>query len=328
MKLNIAQALTCLTLVTSWSALAAPVPLQAEVSLSDSVKSWQSAVTDIDDKLQEAMEEHKAFSTKEKWAAGVVGGLSLLGTGGYIASSAIPVAKKKQQAEYLRGLQQAVATAKANAAVSQLVGSNAEKALDGGIATGKETRNWRVKRSAEEVVETASEAVKTHVEEDGESFHSATSRTPSLRLEDFDEGPTRNKAASALATSPGPHLESQLSFFGHEHPGPEQHWKANVEDHLSTLVTSVIELKQHQHDQLRTISPFTKTIIGLGLVNAVGGVVSAELSVQNTVQSAMRNHDGKDALPDVSVLDPKTCEPFANEIEGLDCSKAHGVAKS
>lgn len=111
MKLNIAQALTCLTLVTSWSALAAPVPLQAEVSLSDSVKSWQSAVTDIDDKLQEAMEEHKAFSTKEKWAAGVVGGLSLLGTGGYIASSAIPVAKKKQQAEYLRGLQQAVATA-------------------------------------------------------------------------------------------------------------------------------------------------------------------------------------------------------------------------
>lgn len=90
----------------------------------------------------------------------------------------------------------------------------------------------------------------------------------------------------------------------------------------------MIELKQHQHDQLRTISPFTKTIIGLGLVNALGGVVSAELSVQNTVQSAMRNHDGKDALPDVSVLDPKTCEPFANQIEGLDCSKAHGVAKS
>lgn len=293
MKLDAVQALTFLTLLTTWSALAASVPpLAAEASLTDSVRSFESAISDIDDKIQAAAREEKVLTKQEKWTAGAVAGLTLLGTGGFIVSSAIPIAKKRQRAAALKQLQQAVADANGR----------------------KEELGFKAKRSAEEqIVKTASELAMGREEAHIESFRSAASHTSSEGLEDFDDGR---------------HLSRSPSLERH---AQRESWRNDVEDQLSTLASAVLDLKQHQHDQIKTLSPFAKTMIGVGVVNAVAGIASAELSAQNAIENAHTQPD----LPDVSNLDQQMCSRFAAKIPGLDCDKArsgasesNGTAKS
>ncbi|KAJ1032168.1 hypothetical protein NDA18_001664 [Ustilago nuda] len=86
--------LSCLTQALS---LSAP-PLRAENSLSSSIRSFESAWSHLDSAIEKAEAKGKAFATRERWATGIAAGLSVLGTAGYIASSAIPrIVKAKKE---------------------------------------------------------------------------------------------------------------------------------------------------------------------------------------------------------------------------------------
>nr|CDI51718.1 putative protein [Melanopsichium pennsylvanicum 4] len=93
---------------------------------------------------------------------------------------------------------------------------------------------------------------------------------------------------------------------------------------LRAVEAALLDLKQHQYDSQK-FSAFTKIMIGMGLLNAVGAGASAELSVQNAIEAAKKNYSQQNKLPDVTNLDPTTCTKFQTEVTGLDCSKAHGV---
>lgn len=280
--------LLLLILLLTPSTLSAPIPGELPTtSLTDSVRSFESAFTELDDKIQAAAEEHKAFGRREKWITGVAAVLTTVGTGGYIVSSAVPEAKRQQQAAALRRLRVAVARADARAA-----GQRA-----------------RVKRSAAEALERA-------VEDDAESFKSALSRTPSMRIGDFDDTPhpapaaqlTRSHSLPAPSTNPQSNTDRLL--------------QDNLDTHLrlSALETALLDVRRHQHEQMSKLSPFAKFMVGFAFLNAAGAVVSAELSAQGAIES----NRGMGPLPDVRNLDRGTCEQYARKVDGVDCAQARG----
>ncbi|CDR99559.1 hypothetical protein, partial [Sporisorium scitamineum] len=187
MKLPLVLIVTYVILSTC--TLAAPVPvIIPEASLTDSVRSFESAYSQLEDKMQEATEKHKAFGRREKWLTGAAGGLSLVGTGGFILSSAIPEAKRQQQAATMRKLKQVVAEANERAAAAGgVISTNTGIGTAGSTATGQQVNRIKVKRSAAEVLEDAAKALAEHKEEDAESFKSALSRTSSMRIGDFED---------------------------------------------------------------------------------------------------------------------------------------------
>ncbi|GAC99556.1 phosphoglycerate mutase [Pseudozyma hubeiensis SY62] len=271
--------LLLIQLLSATSAIPVP-PLSAEVSLSDSVRSWQSAVSEIDDKISAATMKKEAFGRQEKWIGGVGAGLTTMGTVGYVVSSAVPVIRRQRERSALKQL---------NAAL---------KAKGCGVrrkqqqASGK----WKTRRSAEEpVLNAASNLAKDGLDEDRESFSSALSRSSSERFEDVD-GDHRLKVVDHatdprdyyLSTSPPPSRRPSLDLdhihSPHNQDTTPDRWRNDIEDQLHTLYSSIVDLKHHQHDQVSTFSPFAKTMIAVGAFNAVGGIVSAELSAQNAVQ--------------------------------------------
>lgn len=282
---------------------AAPVaPLSAEASLTDSIRSFETAWTQLDDKIAVAAKKKEAFGRREKWLTGAAAALTTAGTGGYIISAAIPMEVGHRKDSAMRELNEAVWEA-----------GRAKSATIPAYQT-----NSKSKRSGVEAV--------TRTAEDAESFVSALSRTNSERMSDLDHA---DLASGHLATKQPdrsappayifqPHSDASKShFFRPESPSRES---VETQDRLAALERALLDIKQHQHDQQK-LSTFTKVLIGTGVANAVGGVVSAELNVQNA-EEAVRRKEAK--LPDVSELDRDTCERFKKELADLDCSKAHG----
>ena len=316
------QALALVVMYVSLAscALAAPVVLPSagvEASVNDSIRSFESAYSQLDDKVQTAARDEKAFSRREKLITGIAAGLTTLGTGGYIISSAVPMATRRRKQARIAELEAAVARADA-----------AAKRRSSNVV-----RMGRVLGKREEMdgLREAAEAVVGHGDQDAESFYSAISRTPSMRIGDFVDHMQHTPVyASRLRRSQSvPSSRTSASVSLNEPATPsrpiqERLVQDNIDTHerIAQLETAVLDLRKHQHDWLsERLSAWTKGMIAAGLINAAGGIVSAELSVQNTIEGSGNNS----TLPDVSHLDAKTCKQFAKKIDGLNCSKAHGI---
>lgn len=314
MKLNAAIAAIYLTLTGITSA--APLMRNlgaAEVSLPETVRSFDSHWTELDDKVQEASQKKALFGTREKWITGVGAGLTLVGTGGYIASSVIPMQLAHRQDAEREKLQEAVAKADAAKRAEQL-----------------RSAAHVVKR---ELVDAAKEAegALEHVG-DNESFVSALSRSPSERLSEVDEiHAVKAKEAHIHrlldAQRPPPlyvfdakHDLASTGFRHEQYRGSPSSEGSDHSERLAAVEAAVLSLKEH-HYEGQKLEPSTKALLGIGLVGAVGGLASAELAIQNSVEGVKRAND---RLPDVTNLDPGKCAQFATELPSLDCSKAHG----
>ncbi|TKY91017.1 hypothetical protein EX895_001016 [Sporisorium graminicola] len=328
MKLSLAIILTYL--VFTICTLSAPIPLELpQASLTDSVRSFESEFSQLEDKMQSVAEKHKAFGVREKWLTGAAAGLTMLGTSGYIVSSAIPEAKRQQQAATLRKLKAAVARANERAAAAAAAGG----IVSANTGTSQASR-MRVKRSTARLLEQAAETLERHKEEDAESFRSALSRTPSslsasqtpsMRIGDFEDdiqharvSPpwklTKSQSLPVAALSP---LKTQ-SQTAHDRLMQDN---LDTELRISALESALLDVRKHQHnDQVSKLSPYTKGMIGFAVLNAAGGVVSAELSVQGAIESSRATGP----LPDVANLDARTCAEYAKTVGGLDCDAAHG----
>ncbi|CBQ68206.1 conserved hypothetical protein [Sporisorium reilianum SRZ2] len=310
--------LALLYLALTTCSLAAPIPLELpEASVGDSVQSFESAFSQLEDKMQSTAQKHRAFGVREKWITGTAAVLTTLGTTGYIVSSAIPEAKRQQQAATLRRLKAAVANAKAKAKAST-------------SAAGQGVQRIKVKRGAADALkglEGAAKAVAEHEGDDAESFHSALSRSSSMRIGDFDDAAPHAPPTPSprLARSRSWPLTTAASTQTPSQTAQDRLVQDNLDTHLrlSALESALLDVRMHQHDdQVSKLSPFTKAMIGIALINAAGGVASAELSVEGAVESSR----GMGALPDVKNLDVQTCKEYAKTLDGLDCAKAHGTA--
>ncbi|GAK61859.1 uncharacterized protein PAN0_001d0054 [Moesziomyces antarcticus] len=314
MKLNTAITAMYLTLtgITSAAPLMRNVEA-AEVSLPETMRSFDSHWSELDDKVQEASQKKALFGTREKWITGVGAGLTLAGTGGYIASSVIPMQLAHRQDAAREKLQAAVARADAAKQAEQL-----------------RSAAHVVKREFVDAAKEAQGALE-HVG-DNESFASALSRSPSERLSELDEiHPVKVKEDGMHRTldaqRPPPlyvfDAKGDLASTGYRHElyrGMPSSAGSDPSERLAAVEAAVLSLKQH-HYEGQKLSPSTKALLGVGLVGAVGGLASAELAVQSSVEGVRRAND---RLPDVTNLDPGTCAHFATELPSLDCSKAHG----
>ncbi|SPO21400.1 uncharacterized protein UTRI_00877 [Ustilago trichophora] len=308
-------------------------PLEAVSSLTDSVKSFESTISVFDKKITDAAEKRKKWTTREKWLAGIGAALTTVGTVGFVAAPAVQMTVNHRQEEKLKELREAVAQSNYRAAYA---GVNAK--LGRGISIRK-------RGPLDGLEKVAQEAELTGAKEDAESFVSALSRTSSKRLSDFNQHEahlvkpsrevvkqykslTRSNSAPLYFYPSSSFSPKTPSYLAHSRTTDSQ--EETMHDRLGSVEKAVLELKQHQHDQQK-LSSFTKALIGLGVVNAAGTVVSAELSVQNAIEAANKRekkNKGEDALPDVTNLDGRTCEKFMGQVDGLDCSKAHGQAWS
>ena len=285
---------------------AAPVvaPLSAEASLTDSIRSFESAWSQLDDKIAVAAKKKEAFGRREKWLTGTAAALTTAGTAGYIISPAISMGVAHRKDSAMRELNQAVWEAqRARSATTPL-----------------DQTQPKAKRSEVEAMKATAE--------DAESFVSALSRTNSDRLSDLDHAdllhghpstkqPDRSAPPAYTIQPQG--SASPSNFFRPESPSRDS---VETQDRLAALERALLDIKQHQHDQQK-LNTFTKVLIGTGVANAVGGVVSAELSAENAVEAAKRKGA---KVPDVSELDRDTCERFKKELTDLDCSKAQGIS--
>ncbi|SPO20477.1 uncharacterized protein UTRI_00877_B [Ustilago trichophora] len=317
---------------------AAPLPqppVEAVASLTDSIKSFESTFSAVNEKIAHAAERRKKWTTREKWLAGIGTALTTVGTVGFVAAPSVQMSVNHRQEEKLRELRELVAQANARAGYASV---NAR--LDRGIRIRKRGPLDGLEKLAQKVGLKGGK-------EDGESFVSALSRTSSKRLSDFNEHEAHllkpsqevvkqyktltrsNSAPLYFYPSSSPHKEPLYPLHSTTTSTTES-YESTIHDRLSWVETAILDLKEHQHDQQK-LSPFTKFLIGLGVVNAAGTVVSAELSVQNTIEAAnkkRKKNSGEDALPDVTNLDRETCEKFMGQVDGLDCSKAQGKASS
>lgn len=273
-------------------------PLSAEASLTDSVRSFESAWSQLDEKVQAAVQKKDSFRRKEIALTGAAAGASLLATGGFVASAALPRVFEHRKEEQVRKLHEAAARARSS------------------------QRKDRIKRAI------PMEGVEG-MEGEGDSFVSALSRSNSERFGDFQEHPAKSVhlvdqhgkpylPPSRLAIDRSPNFEL-FSPRTPAHPGGSTH------DRLAAVEQALLEIKQHQHDAAK-LSPFTKALIGVGVVDAAATLVAAELNVQNAVEagkSKKSEEEEKEEEEDVKRLDKKSCEEFKSRIPGLDCSKAH-----
>lgn len=249
--------LLVLTTLTSILALPSPSPappLSAETSLTSSIRSFESAWSHLDSQLAEAEEKRKAFATKEKWATRTGAGLSLLGTSGYIASSTISRAVNYRK-KHLKEVQQALTPRKR-----------------GGLG-GEGMR----RRAFEELAKP--------IEEEGESFYSALSRSSSQRLEEFHEEDLQNQALEP--SHEDLHPSSSVQKANSQIDQIQQN--RDMEERLAAVESAILDIKRMQHEQTK-MSGDSKAMLVLGLLNAVGGLVSAELSVQNAIEAAEGRH--------------------------------------
>ena len=234
--------LSCLTHALPFSA----PPLSAENSLSSSIRSFESAWSHLDSAIEKAEAKGKAFATRERWATGIAAGLSVLGTAGYIASSAIPRIVKAKK-EHLLKLQ------------SQLASK----------------RKSMMRRNLEETLA-----------KDGESFYSALRQSSSERMEDFDHEELlkphtpMNLQRSASAPSPG----GDKREWGRRNAYRVQE-DIRTHDRLEAVEQAILGIKRKQHEETKR-SRFQKVLLGATVLIPVGGLVSAGLSVQNAVEAA------------------------------------------
>ena len=334
MNITLALSFIYLALTLSTSALPLP-PLSAEKSLSDSVRSFESAYTQLDDAFRTATEKRKAFSQRKKWATGVVAGLTTLGTGGFIASSAVPMANAHIQAKSIEQLRAAVARADAAHAAEERLRGEGKIGMQGGL----------VKRAGvEEAGEVFHDALDHFAQDQEGEARGALIRGPTGRVTEVGGGRghvwqpyeldryprialPRSKSAPTSYAFPqdppppyNPHPESDSFHRSASLNNNPSDNSPSTSERLTAIENALLDIKQHHHEQAK-LSPFTKAMIAIGVVNAVGGGVSAELSAENAVEAAKRKNQG---LPDVSNLDRATCENFKADIAGLDCSKAKG----
>lgn len=278
--MNIAHAILLALLIFPTCFFAAPLPGPPEAPLVD----FRDTLAQLDDKILSVERKTRSFGTKEKWAAGVVAGLSTVANGGFVISAGLHMADDHRQAAKLRELKQAVARADAAAK-----------------ARSDRSREGLAKRGEQQVVECAEDAL-----DDGASFKSALSRTPSQRIDDLIHRYTSESRAY------------DRSWSSHSGDSLDTH------DRLTAIESALLRQRQHQHEQLSEHSPFTKTLIGVGVGNAVLGAASAELNVEDTMETERRSKEPEDKLPNVKNLDRETCKRFEGEVEGLDCRKAKG----
>ena len=305
MKLSLALVLAfVLAAVIGAAPLPLPPAMGAEASLTDSIRSFESAVSQLDDRIHVAAQKKAAYTVRERWAGGVAAGMTTLGTAGYIASSAIPMATNRREAKRVDELKSAVARAKGSA----------------------QTRPGMRKRSGlEEVAEKALAAGLDHhpAEEGNESFVTAWSRTSSQRLSDFTDHDKTQYAKLLKSYSVPLYISRSPPAYAELRHSASTTEAIATHERLSAIESALLDVKQHHHDA-QQLSPFSKAMIGVSAGNAIAGVASAELSAQNAIEAARKKKD--DDLPDVSGLDYATCLEYAKDIDNLDCKAAHGGA--
>ncbi len=86
----------------------APLPIAGETSLTSSIRSFESALTDLDSKISLASKKRKVLGLRENWMLAGGAAMTTLATGGFIIGGAVPMAVNKERERKIRELEAVV----------------------------------------------------------------------------------------------------------------------------------------------------------------------------------------------------------------------------
>ncbi|PWZ00643.1 hypothetical protein BCV70DRAFT_206083 [Testicularia cyperi] len=323
------------------AAQAAPIGEVSELgqlSHLQALSEWEKDASQVAEKVEESERKVARWDkTAKKWGLATLG-MYFVGGLGYVASGAIARVGLDRQRHQAKDLQQAIDQANARAAAAATRSEGPMSSTESPSLSSKMTRRALGVDAGATLIETKLPEAESIVSNlPGRAYSERWNELVS-QLQDhgntlggsplFSANPSR--AASQYHTPLGgvspawhPHglapsisSDIQQQLDGHR----SELEQAALHQRLENLEEELLELKRKQAGGSKGPDKTAKILLVGGATTALAGIASAELVVQNAYDSSIKPHN----TPDVTNLDPATCEKLARTFSSLDCSKAKG----